>query len=270
MTQILTDFSEPALVEAIEANQYEYLMDLGRSPQVPIHQDPELTWFLIGVRAPGFNRVVRAQFKADDLSARIEAALAPFKGHGLPMTWHTGPATRPAHLGQHLAANGLIYVAEEPGMAAYLPALVDDRPPPPGLRIELVQDPAAAKTWCLTAARGFEFSQEVGETMAGIEADLVLDWLPTRRLYLGLLDGEPVATTLLFLGAGVAGLYGIATIPEVRRRGIGRAMTVAPLLEARAEGYQIGVLHASPMGEEFYRRLGFREYCRLGRYVWRG
>ena len=47
-------------------------------------------------------------------------------------------------------------------------------------------------------------------------------------------------------------------------------MTLAPLLEARAMGYRIGVLHASEMGLGVYRRLGFQEYCRLGGYVWMG
>ena len=106
--------------------------------------------------------------------------------------------------------------------------------------------------------------------MFRIEADLGPGQHPARRLYLGSLEREPVATALLFLGAGVAGgLYGVGTIPEARRQGIGRAMTVVPLLEARAMGYRIGVLHTSPMGEGIYRRLGFREYCKLGRYVWR-
>ena len=78
-----------------------------------------------------------------------------------------------------------------------------------------------------------------------------------------------MATALLFLGAGVAGIYGVGTIPQARRRGIGWAMTTAPLLEARAMGYQIGTLHSSSMGFGIYQRLGFREYCKLSRYVWR-
>ena len=49
MENVLADLSAPVLAKAIEANQFEYWMDLGRSPQVTIHEDPELTWFLIGV-----------------------------------------------------------------------------------------------------------------------------------------------------------------------------------------------------------------------------
>lgn len=264
---ILEDFSAPSLVNAVEENQFEYLMDLARSPQVTIHKRSELTWFLIGVPFPGFNRIVHARLEANDIDAKIEAALAPFKSRGVPMLWHVGPNTQPADLGERLIALGLTHAAEEPGMAADLLALESDQPSPPGLRIETVEEIEDLKTWSQITARAFDFPGELGDAIFRIEASL--GQYPARRLYLGYLEREPVATALLFLGAGVAGLYGIGTIPEARRQGIGRAMTVVPLLQARAMGYRIGVLHASSTGEGIYRRLGFREYCRLGRYVWR-
>jgi hypothetical protein len=47
-------------------------------------------------------------------------------------------------------------------------------------------------------------------------------------------------------------------------------MTLMPLLEARAAGYRVGILHASQSGLGLYRRLGFQQYCELSGYIWTG
>ena len=55
----------------------------------------------------------------------------------------------------------------------------------------------------------------------------------------------------------MAGIYNVSTMPEVRRRGIGTAMTMAPLLEA-AGVVILAMLHASAMAVPMYQRLGLK------------
>jgi ribosomal protein S18 acetylase RimI-like enzyme len=153
-------------------------------------------------------------------------------------------------------------------MAVDLLMLDDEAGSPLGLTIEQVGDLEGLRRWSEIFTAAFGQPEDTAEATFAVETELGVGKHPWRRLYVGLWEGEPVATSLLFLGAGVAGIYGVGTVSDARRRGIGRAMTVTPLLEARAMGYRIGVLHASPMGLGTYRRLGFREYCRLCRYVW--
>ena len=89
------------------------------------------------------------------------------------------------------------------------------------------------------------------------------------RYYLGSLDGVPVATVKLFYAAGVVSVQHVMTLPEARRRGIGAALVVGALHQARLAGYRLAILTTTPVGYGLYRRLGFREYGRWSGYLWR-
>ena len=269
MSEILEDFSTPALVAAIEANYWEFWTFFGRSPRVELHDDPEIMWLVSDIPHPGFNGVFRTQLAPDDIDARIGETLAHFRSRRLPMIWWTSPSTRPTDLGKHLEADGLTHTSE-PGMAVDLLALNEDLPEPSDLKIERVRDVETLKKFGHAADIGFGIPDFVGKAILNIEASLGFGHHLPRHHYVGLLKGEPVATSTLFLGAGVAGIYTVATIPEARRQGVGSAMTLSPLREARARGYRIGVLRSSQMGLNMYRRLGFKEYCKVHCYLMEG
>ena len=92
----------------------------------------------------------------------------------------------------------------------------------------------------------------------------------TFHIVLGLLDGVPVGTSNMFLGAGVAGIMFVATLPAARRRGVGAALTLGPLFEARQMGYRLGILQSSEMGYPVYRQLGFQHLTSMENYYWPG
>jgi hypothetical protein len=43
-------------------------------------------------------------------------------------------------------------------------------------------------------------------------------------------------------------------------------MTVAPLLQARARGYETAILQAAPEGVSLYERVGFRSFGDITEY----
>ena len=86
--------------------------------------------------------------------------------------------------------------------------------------------------------------------------------------YVATVNGEAVATASVFYDAGVANVVNVATLKDWRGKGIGAAVTLQPLLDAREQGYRVGVLQSSGMGYKVYQRMGFQEICRMNHYSW--
>jgi GNAT superfamily N-acetyltransferase len=72
-------------------------------------------------------------------------------------------------------------------------------------------------------------------------------------------EGPAVATGTLVVADGTAGLYGIGALSAYRRRGLGGAVTLALLHEARARGCDLAFLNPSDDGYRLYARLGFTD-----------
>ncbi len=268
MSEILQDVSEPALVTAIEANIFSLFPLFRAWSRAEVHEDSELLWTLTNIPFPLFNSVLRAQLAPETADATVEAAIARCKSRNVPMLWWTGPATRPADLGTSLEAHGFVYEGDSPGMAMDLATLNESMPVPPNLSVQLVGDTETLKQWCHVMVLGYEMPDFVESAMFDSFASIGLGPQQPIQHYLALLNGEPAAVSSLIFGAGVAGIYNVATLPAARRQGVGAAVTLAPLRAARALGYRVATLQSSSMGFNIYGRLGFREYCRLGQYVW--
>jgi GNAT superfamily N-acetyltransferase len=80
--------------------------------------------------------------------------------------------------------------------------------------------------------------------------------------------GQNIGGVLVNPWRGIAGIYDMGVRPEHRRRGVGRALTLAAGRLARELGCTHAVLNATPEGELLYRTVGF---VRLGegRTWWR-
>lgn len=214
-----------------------------------------------------FNCVVHADLSHEEADGEIETSLERMRTYGVPGSWHVGPSMRPPDLFARLLAHGFEYGGDDIVMAVDLQALPEEMPAPADFVVERVNDEAGLVEWAATFGSGFG----LGPVEVGWIGEMFRRIAPEGpwRHYLGRLAGEPVATSALFFRAGVAGVYCVSTVERARRRGIGAAVTLAALREARDLGWDIGVLGSSEMGFPVYRRLGFVEYCRIGLYEWR-
>ena len=265
MTPLLTD---TGLAAALERHPVEYWRTVSRYlPDAELHDEGDATWLATSVPFFPFNQVLCASL-AEDTDAAIGALLARFRARRLPFCWNLGPSARPAGLAARLEARRPTRSSSMPGMTLDISAALPSPAPPDGLRIERVRDAAALERWAFAYTHGFGLAPGFVDALAGAYLRIGFDDAAPFRHYVGLLDGEPVACSTMFLDGAVAGLWHIATLPEARRRSIGAALTIAPLGDARDAGYDTAILYASEMGEPLYRRLGFRELLRLHQYGW--
>jgi GNAT superfamily N-acetyltransferase len=265
----LEELSEPELVQAVENNMFEFFMTFRRWPRMEVHDDPDMLWSITNIPFPLFNSVFRTKLEPQNADAAIETALSRYKGRNVPMMWWTGPTTSPENLRTILEAHGLVKEeGDSPGMAVDLHALNESLNGPPGLEVERVNDEESLRKWSETMTAAAPMPEFVAKPMFDLFITLGFGKTSLVHNYCGRLNGEVVATSSLFLGSGVAGIYNVATLPRVRRQGIGNAMTLEPLREARALGYRTGVLISSQLGVGVYRKIGFKEYCKIGQYLW--
>jgi len=274
MTATISDASNADVVAAIEVNTQAAFVRWATGLDADVHRAPEVTWFASNLPFALCNGVIRAALPPTGADRHIGALLGHFKERHVPLCWLVGPSSQPEDLGLRLEAHGFVHAEDGPGMAVDLGAFDDDAATPAGLAIVEVDDGAMLRAWIAALCVGSDFPDDVRAVLDGLlerhglATAYGLSQHPSVRLYLGLLNGEPVATALLFLAEGVAGLYDVATAPHARRRGIGAALSRASLRTARDLGYRLGVLQSSAMGEGVYRRLGFQQYCTLSLYFW--
>ena len=250
------------LVRAIEDNAAELLMAMGAAGGGVQRESAEVRWTIGGSPIDYHNAVVAAALRAEDADEVIAESLAELRRFDVPGCWHVGPSMQPADLGERLVAAGFTPGGREPGMAVRISELITPSVVP-GLEITRVRDDEALRAWEATLGRGFGEGVKEARWVASIYRHL--GYGDPWRHYLGRLDDTPVATATVFLGAGVAGVYFVMTVPEARRRGIGAAITYSALHEAAAE---YAVLGSSPAGRSVYAGLGFREYCAIELYEW--
>jgi GNAT superfamily N-acetyltransferase len=256
------------LVDAIEENQVALARLLGSStPGAEVHERGGVLWIQGDIPHPLANAVLRARLGGHTGDA-IQAALEPFARRHVPMCWIVGPSSSPADLPMHLRRHGLTAGGIQTGMAADISSFSGNgSTAPAGLEIREVTDKEDLERWRVPVRRAFGFPPLVDEAVIAAIAAHALDRRDVR-CFLGLLGDEPVGGSMLAPAGGVAGIYNVATLPGMRRRGIGTALTCAALAAARRAGDRWAVLLAEPAGEGVYRALGFRPLCRIETWLW--
>jgi len=125
-----------------------------------------------------------------------------------------------------------------------------------GIEVELQEVEHDTSDWADVASRSFGYTVPTAVTDKLIE-DTGVSLMIARKA------GQPVGTGLVYAHGETAGLHMVGVLPEARRKGIARKIMLRLLDDARARGFPLATLQASPMGEGLYRELGFEPQGRI-------
>jgi ribosomal protein S18 acetylase RimI-like enzyme len=271
MSEILTNASDTELGVAIEENLFAFFRANSAVPGGALYESETVNYHDACQPAALFKGVWRARLTPEQMDDAIGQAQNWFRARGSDFFAWWFNSTQPPALFERLKAHGFEFDYSSPGMALDYRMLSETLTLPDGLTIVEALDEKTLADWSFAlhaANQHYHLPMEAAQSFEKVTLALGAHEAPWR-LYVGYMDGKPVATNLAYNGGGVTGLFCIATIPEYRGRGIGAAITLAPLYDARAVGYQYGVLFASDSGMPVYERIGFRYVgMKIGRYVW--
>ena len=267
MSDIQRDLEPSSLIAAIEDNTIKNIRAWSRWSKLSLHEDANGIWTSSDIPYFIFNMVLSVR-PSSESSSVIDAVISQAKERQVPLAWWVGPSNSSPDLSKALEDEGLFQVAELIGMAVGLHDLDEKASSPESLTISKVEDDDALVAWCQIMAEVSDFPDFASSAWLEMFQEIGVLADPLWHLYLGSIDGTPMATSELFLGQGVAGIHGVTTVPEYRGKGIGTAMTLLPLVDARREGYEIGVLFSSEMAVGIYQNLGFKEYGKGYIYLW--
>jgi hypothetical protein len=186
---------------------------------------------------------------------RIEAF---FLNRGAPVIHEVSPHAG-VELAQLLVGRGYKPVELTSVMYQPLPAPVPRTPVSPAIKTRIIS-PDEQQAWADLSARGWisdlppeftEFLHGMGRVLAACE--------DMRGLFAEI-DGQPIATGVLWCHEGVGMLGGASTIPEGRKKGAQQALLTARLYLAHQSGCDLAMMCAAPGSSSQHNaeRRGFR------------
>jgi GNAT superfamily N-acetyltransferase len=204
------------------------------------------------------NSVLPMHGDAHELDQRIALVESFYRRRGLPVRYQLSPVAAPAGLEQELAARG--YEVEAPVTVQTASAAVVAATPLRADRVDVVlrDDVDAASLASDAAARG---ADAPAQSRLAAYARLLGRIGPRAAAALAALPGVGAAGAgFVVVERGWAGIFGMATYPGARRRGVAAAVLHALACHARAGGatrLYLQVEQGNEAARALYARAGF-------------
>jgi GNAT superfamily N-acetyltransferase len=214
---------------------------------------------------PGWAGVTWSDLRPDNADAVIAAQIQRFAGH--TWEWKHYSYDQPPDLPDRLAAAGFTAQPTEALLVAEITDLALDTPPPPGIQLRPVRD--SADVQALVSVHDEAFGTD--HTRLGQALLAGLDEQPgTVAAVLAMAGPTPVASGRMEFhpGTDFASLWGGATLPAWRGRGIFRSLVAHRAALAAARGFRYLQVDATDDSQPILRRLGFTELATTTPYTY--
>lgn len=219
-----------------------------------------------GIQSADLNMVWSEKPLTSDDSDTIQHIKKHFQHAGLPFWWWIFPSTQSRTTIDLLTAADFSLIDTIPSMLADLTLLRDEEPCHSAISIICVQNPEELNLWEEVSFAGFDFPAETKNQYHQFVGTFDLSPDAPQKFFLARINGEPAATSLLFLHDNAGGIYFVSTLARQRKKGIGLAITLAAMRVAKQAGVRFATLQSSPDGLRVYQQAGFKEYCRVEVY----
>jgi GNAT superfamily N-acetyltransferase len=238
----------PAQLEQAAADNHRQLFSLeAMAVRGAIQTAGGLTWTYAG---PDNTAMVPfPSLEKDEAGPALDAMMDWFRAHPPRNAgcWSLNP-TRPDELGVKLLARGF-----QPGWSPCWMALdlSDTRQHPSPAALQIRPD----NTTPTHTVTGLPYAGNDGAVSPAL-----MQAFPSRaQRFLGWMSGRIVAQVCVLYSDGpygVAGIYNMGVVPEMRQQGIGKALLLAACRDAKERGYHYATLNGT--GRRMYEQAGFR------------
>jgi GNAT superfamily N-acetyltransferase len=216
---------------------------------------------LFSVPGSPLNKMLGLGVRASVSDADLDAIEAFYASHGAPAQIELCPLAA-ADVAPRLSARGFVLQGFENEVACTLGDVVADAPAAADLRVARASSDED-EMWVDVVSEGFA-AAEVSTAPASESVDFLRTVMrqfshPSIIRYLVWAEGVPAGGGAAYVRDGVIGIFGTATLPRFRRRGVQTTLVRHALAEASARAdLAIATTEPGSTSQRTFERLGFR------------
>ncbi len=247
------------LLRELEVNFWEGWTYFGKGKNSKLVESENVIWYRTPLPYIPYNAVIKFQV-AKNADEEIDAVIEQCSAGGHDIVWVITPSSEPKDLKMRLEKRGLFEAEVITGMGRSLFDLPEVPEPPSDIEITEVTETQGQEEFVEFATWRWSIPQEYHANYREIIAPFEFGRPGSKfSAWQAWMDGKPVSKVGVARSENSVGIYAVATRPEARRMGLAGILTLHALHQMRKEGYELAVLHSTPMAESLYASMGFEK-----------